>query len=62
MANAATWIALNIAKDEVYREKLSRLCGDNVLDNPLITPSQLTLLKYGPVLHTSPASKISAIP
>lgn len=47
MANAATWIALNVSKDEVFREKLSCLCGDNVFGKPLITPGQLALLKYG---------------
>ena len=45
-ANASTWIALNIAKDETFRSKLSQLCGCNPLGDPLITPSQLALLSY----------------
>ena len=45
-ANASTWIALNIAKDETFRSKLSQLCGNNPLGDPLITPSQLALLNY----------------
>ena len=45
-ANCSTWIALNISKDETFRAKLSQLCGENALGNPLITPSQLALLKY----------------
>ena len=45
-ANCSTWIALNIAKDETFRSKLSELCGRNPLGDPLITPSQLALLKY----------------
>lgn len=45
-ANCSTWIALNIAKDETFRNKLSQLCGANPLGDPLITPSQLSLLKY----------------
>ncbi len=45
-ANCSTWIALNIAKDEVFRSKLSQLCGCNPLGEPLITPSQLALLRY----------------
>lgn len=45
-SNCSTWIALNIAKDETFREKLSALCGKNPLGDPLITPSQLALLSY----------------
>ena len=45
-ANCSTWVALNISKDETFRAKLSQLCGENALGNPLITPSQLALLKY----------------
>lgn len=45
-ANASTWIALNIAKDETFRNKLSQLCGCNAIGDPLITPSQLSLLGY----------------
>lgn len=45
-ANCATWIALNISKDETFRTKLSQLCGCNAIGNPLITPSQLSLLSY----------------
>lgn len=45
-ANASTWIALNIAKDETFRSKLSQLCGYNPLGDPLITPSQLARLGY----------------
>ena len=45
-ANCSTWIALNIAKDETFRSKLSQLCGENPLGNPLITPSRLSLLDY----------------
>ena len=45
-ANCSTWIALNIAKDEIFRAKLSQLCGPNPLGEPLITPAQLSLLKY----------------
>jgi type IV secretion system protein VirD4 len=45
-ANCSTWIALNIAKDESFRSKLSQLCGCNALGNPLITPSELSLLRY----------------
>ena len=45
-ANCSTWIALNIAKDETFRAKLSSLCGDNPLGDPLITPAQLALLRY----------------
>lgn len=45
-ANCSTWVALNIAKDETFRTKLSQLCGDNPLGDPLITPSQLALLQY----------------
>lgn len=45
-ANASTWIAFNIAKDETFRSKLSQLCGNNPLGDPLITPSQLALLNY----------------
>jgi len=45
-ANCSTWIALNISKDETFRDKLSRLCGCNSAGNPLITPAQLALLEY----------------
>ncbi|MDO5435055.1 MAG: type IV secretory system conjugative DNA transfer family protein [Clostridia bacterium] len=45
-ANCSTWIAMNIAKDETFRKKLSELCGKNELGDPLITPSQLSLLSY----------------
>ena len=45
-ANCSTWIALNIAKDETFRAKLSQLCGKNPLGEPLITPAQLSLLQY----------------
>ncbi|MGN1019218.1 MAG: type IV secretory system conjugative DNA transfer family protein [Aristaeellaceae bacterium] len=45
-ANCATWLSLNIAKDETFRNKLSQLCGTNALGNALITPSQLALLAY----------------
>lgn len=45
-SNASTWIALNIAKDHSFRERLSALCGTNALGDPLITPSQLALLSY----------------
>lgn len=45
-ANCSSWIALNIAKDETFRNKLSCLCGCNALGEPLITPSQLALLSY----------------
>ena len=45
-ANCSTWIALNISKDETFREKLSALCGRNPLGEALITPSQLALLRY----------------
>ena len=45
-ANCSTWIALNISKDETFREKLSALCGRNPLGEALITPSQLALLQY----------------
>lgn len=45
-ANASTWIALNIAKDTSFRDRLSALCGANALGDPLITPSQLALLSY----------------
>ena len=45
-ANCSTWIALNISKDETFRAKLSQLCGTNALGTPLITPSQLALLRY----------------
>lgn len=45
-ANCSSWIALNIAKDETFRTKLSQLCGSNAVGDPLITPSQLSLLKY----------------
>lgn len=45
-ANASTWIALNIAKDETFRNKLSQLCGCNSIGDALITPSQLSLLSY----------------
>jgi len=45
-ANCSTWIALNVSKDETFRDKLSRLCGKNFLEKPLIPPSELALLKY----------------
>lgn len=45
-SNCATWIALNVAKDETFRTKLSHLCGENAVGDPLITPSQLALLHY----------------
>lgn len=45
-ANCSTWISLNIAKDETFRNKLSQLCGCNAMGDPLITPSQLSLLRY----------------
>lgn len=45
-ANCSTWIALNISKDEAFRTKLSQLCGCNAIGDPLITPSQLSLLSY----------------
>ncbi len=45
-ANCSTWIALNIAKDESFRLKLSQLCGHNPLGDPLITPAQLSLMRY----------------
>ena len=45
-ANCSSWITLNIAKDETFRNKLSGLCGCNALGEPLITPSQLSLLSY----------------
>ena len=45
-ANCSSWIALNIAKDETFRMKLSQLCGCNAMGDPLITPSQLSLLSY----------------
>lgn len=45
-ANCSSWIALNVSKDESFRTKLSNLCGSNYLGNPLITPSQLALLRY----------------
>lgn len=45
-SNASTWIALNIAKDQSFRERLSSLCGVNSIGDPLITPSQLALLSY----------------
>ena len=45
-ANCSSWIALNIAKDETFRSKLSQLCGNNAIGDPLITPSQLSLLSY----------------
>ena len=46
-SNCSTWIALNVAKDETFREKLSALAGENPLGRPLITPTQLSRLKYG---------------
>ena len=45
-ANCSSWVALNIAKDETFRTKLSQLCGSNAVGDPLITPSQLSLLSY----------------
>lgn len=45
-ANCSSWIALNVAKDETFRNKLSQLCGCNAIGDPLITPSQLSLLSY----------------
>lgn len=45
-ANCASWVALNISKDETFRTKLSHLCGYNAIGEPLITPAQLALLDY----------------
>ena len=45
-ANCSTWVSLNICKDESFRMKVSQLCGENLLGDPLITPSQLALLQY----------------
>lgn len=46
-ANCATWIAVYVPKDEAFREKLSALCGRNVLGDLLITPSQLADIPMG---------------
>ena len=56
-ANCSTWIAMNIGKDETFRQKASQLCGANPLGDPLITPSQLSLLKYGEGLIIRERSK-----
>lgn len=45
-ANCSSWIAFNVAKDEMFRAKLSSLCGNNHLGRALVTPSQLSLLSY----------------
>lgn len=46
-ANCATWMAVYIPKDEVFREKLSALCGRNAMGELLITPSQLADIPFG---------------
>jgi len=56
-SNCATWIALNCAKDFAFRERLSALCGENELGQPLITSSQLALMPYGTAIVLRERSK-----
>ena len=49
-SNCGNWIALYSARDEVMREKISRLCGENCLSEPMITPSQFARLPIGQAL------------
>lgn len=49
-SNCGNWIALYSARDEVMREKISRLCGESCLSEPLITASQFARLPIGQAL------------